>query len=170
MQEVAKLMQKTGDQRVLFADVGVKVNRNRKSQERALLITERALYTLTPGKWKVTNRVPLEAITDLSMSKFADGFFVVHIAPDCPGMAGADLVLVSIRKAEITTVLTEELQMAGRDLNLLFDDKIEYKSKGPGLRSSGVEKRYLEFHEDRALGGANNAATNNNTPFNMGLK
>ena len=98
----------------------------RKSQERALLITERALYTLTPGKWKVTNRVPLECISDLSMSTFADGFFVVHVTPDCPGMAGADLVLVSIRKAEITTVLTEELQLSGRDLALHFDDKIEY--------------------------------------------
>tara|TARA_B110001452_G_scaffold96711_2_gene80015 strand:- start:749 stop:1345 length:597 start_codon:yes stop_codon:yes gene_type:complete len=85
--QVAKLMQKEGDQRILFADVATKVNRNRKSQERALLITERALYTLTPGKWKVTNRVPLECISDLSMSTFADGFFVVHVTPDCPGMA-----------------------------------------------------------------------------------
>ena len=32
--QVAKLMQKEGDQRILFADVATKVNRNRKSQER----------------------------------------------------------------------------------------------------------------------------------------
>ena len=47
------------------------------------------------------------------MSTFADGYFVLHIDPECPGMGGADLVLHSIRKAEITTVLTEELQLGG---------------------------------------------------------
>ena len=159
--KVASLMAKTSDQRVLFADSTLKINRNRKSQERCLLITERALYTLTPGKLKPTNRVPLEQITGLSMSSYADGYLVVHCHPSCPDTGGADLVLHSIRKAEITTVLVEELQLlAGRELPLTFDDRLQYKSKsgGVGLRSSGITTRLLEFSEDAALGGAGGKA------------
>jgi len=156
--KVHKLMARNADQHVLFADIATKVNRHRKSQERCLLITERALYTLTPTKFKPTNRVPLELVTGLSMSSFADGFLVVHCHPSCADTGGADLLLHSIRKAEITTVLVEQLQLAGLELPLTFDDNIHYQSKGAGLRSSGIATRVLEFSEDAALGGAERKA------------
>jgi myosin I len=100
-----------------------------------------------------TRRVPLEMITGLSMSSFADGYVVVHCHPACRDMGGADLLLLSIRKAEITTVLVEQLQLAGRELPLTFDDSIRYQSKGAGLRVGGISTRVLEFIEDAALGG-----------------
>ena len=94
------------------------------------------------------------------MSSYADGYLVVHCHPSCPDTGGADLVLHSIRKAEITTVLVEELQLAGRELPLTFDDRLPYKSKsgGVGLHSSGITTRLLEFSEDAALGGAGGKA------------
>ena len=87
------------------------------------------------------------------MSSFADCYLVVHCHPSCADTGGADLLLHSIRKAEITTVLVQQLQLAGRELPLTFDDNIHYHSKRAGLRSRGVATRVLKFTEDAALGG-----------------
>ena len=113
----------------------LKVNRAAKSQERILLVTARALYTLKPGSWAQTNRVPLAALSGLSMSTFADGFVVVSVnAAACD--RDADLVLSSPQKAELVTVLKDAVSRLGRPepLAISFADKLEFRSgkaRGP---------------------------------------
>ena len=113
----------------------LKVNRAAKSQERILLVTARALYTLKPGSWAQTNRVPLAALSGLSMSTFADGFVVVSVnAAACD--RDADLVLSSPQKAEIVTVLKDAVSRLGRPepLAISFADTLEFRSgkaRGP---------------------------------------
>jgi hypothetical protein len=125
------------------------------TQPRTLVITEGAVYTLTPGTMKQTNRVPLASVVGVSMSTFADGFFLLRVAPGLKEVP-ADLILCSVRKAEILTTLVNVARDGGRTLSLEFSDRLEYRSKkatGMNLFSSGtVETRALTFSEDPSLG------------------
>lgn len=159
---VAKLLSRHGDGGVHFASTVVKVNRAAKSQERILLVTARALYTLKPGSWAQTNRVPLAALSGLSMSTFADGFVVVSVnAAACD--RDADLVLSSPQKAEIVTVLKDAVARLGRPepLAISFADTLEFRSGKGGLLARGTECRTINFYEDTSLGSKARAAVLN---------
>ena len=151
--EVQRTLTKHHEGRVLFADVAGKVNRKKVTQNRALVITEGAIYTLTPPPaLKPTNRVALADITGVAMSTFADGYFVLRVRPGVKDVP-ADLLLSSVRKAEILTTLVREAENAGRELPLEFSDRLEYRSKkGGGFFSSGLETRTLIFTQDDSLG------------------
>ena len=143
-------MKKTGAQHVLFADVVQKINRQGKAQPRVLLLTERSLHTLTPGKFKQGNCVPLGDVTKLSMSTYADGYMVVHVkegAKDCK----ADLLFESMRKAEIATAISET-EALGPDFTFAFADEIAFRSKASDLLGdSKVVARTITFAEDASL-------------------
>ena len=140
---IAKIMAKYGDQRILFADMVDKTNRKHKTQPRVLVITERAMYFLTPNKFKMSRRIELGAITKLSMSAFADNYMVLHTNLD------SDFVIACGRKAEITTLLKEERE----NLELNFANQIPYTCKKGGLfRSSGRVQHAIKFDEDDRMG------------------
>jgi hypothetical protein len=64
-----------GNERLIFSIVGVKVNRKGKSQERALLMTNRAIYNTIPSDIrKCQRRIPLEKIHHLTVSNSCDNF------------------------------------------------------------------------------------------------
>jgi hypothetical protein len=64
-----------GNERLIFSIVGVKVNRKGKSQERALVITNRAIYNTIPGDIrKCQRRIPLEKLHHLTVSNSCDNF------------------------------------------------------------------------------------------------
>ena len=151
--ELTRVLSKRAESRILFADIAEKVNRKRKSQARALVVTEAALYTMTPGTFKLTNRVPLEAVKGIAMSTYADGFFILRIAPGLKDVP-ADLIMCSVRKAEILTMLVSLAREAGRELALQFSDRLEYRSKKSSgfFGSSGLETRVMTFSEDTRLG------------------
>jgi len=156
--ELTRLLEKNNESRILFADVGEKVNRKKKAQDRAFVITEGAFYILTPGTFKPTNRIPLQNIEAIAMSKFADGYFVLRVSEGFKDVE-ADLVLHTVRKAEVLTILTKEMQEhLGRELKREFEDKITYRSKkGVGvldnlMAGSGTEKRTVSFREDASMG------------------
>ena len=149
--ELTRLLSKHSESRILFADVIEKVNRNRKAQERVLVVSESSLYTCT-RKYKETNRVPLHALASVSLSTFADGYMVLHVREGTKGVP-ADLLISSVRKAELLTTLVSEAQLRGRELPLAFADVIRYRSKkGGGVFASGLEARTLEFAEDDSYG------------------
>ena len=92
------------------------------------------------------------------MSTFADGYVVIHIASGAEyKQNGADLIMHCMRKAELATVLTEELLLpvnGSRALSLEFADvvRFRYKMAGSKYRSAkGTETRTLCFVEDGAL-------------------
>ena len=64
-----------GNERLIFSIVGVKVNRKGVSQERALVITNRAIYNTIPGDIrKCQRRIPLEKLHHLTVSNSCDNF------------------------------------------------------------------------------------------------
>ena len=156
---LTRLLTKHGESRILFADVVSKVSRLRKVQERALVLTEGSLYTCTMGKQgalgKETNRVPLDAISGVSLSTFADGYMVIHVRPGTRNVP-ADLVVSSVRKAEILTSLSSEMEIRRAPLTINFSDTIKYRSKKGGIEIKGVvsvgtEERRLHFREDASI-------------------
>lgn len=153
--ELTRTLAKHGEKQIYFADVCEKINRKKKTQARALIITGGALYTTTPGPaFKPTNRIALDYVQGIACSTFADGYFILRVAPGAPDVP-ADLLFNSVRKAEIITILTRELTRRGARLPLEFGDALEMRSKqATGLRLFGgpVEKRKLTFHEDATLG------------------
>jgi len=98
---VAKMMAKLGGagEKVLYTLKVVKVNKRGKSQTRALLITEKALYNLLPTDYsKCKRRIPIESITAITTSKASDEF-VIHVPDEY------DYRFVSDKRDEIVNVL-----------------------------------------------------------------
>jgi hypothetical protein len=158
--ELSSVLTKSGDSRILFADIVEKVNRKKKVQRRALVITSNALYTLTPDKYKPTNAVPLAAIEGVAMSTFADGFFVLKVKAGAVKDTPADLILNSVRKAEILTALVRARSDSRLpELKLSFADRLEirFKKGGGFFGNSQVESRTLSFVEDGGLGASKEA-------------
>ena len=68
-----------GNERLIFSIIGVKVNRKGKSQERALVVTNRAIYNTIPSDIrKCQRRIPLDKLHHLTVSNSCDNF-VMHI-------------------------------------------------------------------------------------------
>jgi len=64
-----------GDEKLLFSDKIIKVNRYGLSQERNILITDKAIYNL---KRKISKRrIPLKIIFGITINKLTDEF-VIH--------------------------------------------------------------------------------------------
>jgi len=139
-----------------FADTATKFNRNRKAQERLLILTDRALYTLAPAGlgYRRKHRLPLEALTAVSMSTYADGYLVLHVDVGAAPDLDADLVLVARRKSELVTQLAAALRdRSDRELEVRFSDELSFASKPAGLLGRGVERRTLVFGEEARLEG-----------------
>ena len=107
---VQQALAKHGDARVVFADAVRKLKPPRlEAAPRALVVTERAVYNMTPApRYKVNRRIPLEHLTAVSMSTYADDYVVLHATT--PKGGAHDYVCVCRHKAELLTVLAAELR------------------------------------------------------------
>jgi hypothetical protein len=77
-----------GNEKLIFSIVGVKVNRKGKSQERALLVTNRAIYNTIPSDIrKCQRRIPLEKLHHLTVSNSCDNFVRNPRTHSTPGHA-----------------------------------------------------------------------------------
>jgi len=148
--EVQRLLAKLGDSKVLFADMVTKVNRNGKSQSRILLISDKAVYMLAPQKWRANDRVPFDELAGVSLSTFADGFLVLHVAEaGARGPGGAALLLHTPRKAEVVATLSQEASV-----KMTFADTISFASKKAGLiETKATETRTITFRESSSTPG-----------------
>lgn len=95
-----------GDQRIVFSDIVIKINKRNKMQERILLITEAAIYNIDPGNFKVKRRIPISSVGGIKLSKLPDNFFCLHVPSEY------DYLLVSSRKTEIVTNVIQYYEAA----------------------------------------------------------
>ena len=83
---VLKMLSKMGENTplpevVIFSDIVVKINKKEKEQQRALLITDKALYNLMPNSFgKCKRRIALHGVVSITASD-SSGEFVLHV-PD----------------------------------------------------------------------------------------
>jgi len=119
------LLKKFGDQKVLFSDVVRKVTEGLKAQERALFISDKALYNLNPKRYSFKRRFEIKNITGLTISTLCDGFIIVHAKePDY------DYLAESEKSTEIITVLCDLFsRIMNSVLPLNFSDKAVFRSR-----------------------------------------
>jgi len=89
------IKKKSGFNRVIFSAHVRKVNKHNKNADRALLVTDRAIFKLDPGKGykPMTKGVPLLKLRGMSVSVGSDQFLALHID-------GADDIVVCMDKIE----------------------------------------------------------------------
>uniref|UniRef100_A0A8C0X7B8 Unconventional myosin-Ig n=1 Tax=Castor canadensis TaxID=51338 RepID=A0A8C0X7B8_CASCN len=137
------LREKDGFEAVLFSGHVRKVNRFRKSRDRALLLTDRFLYKLEPGRqYRVMRAVPLEAVTGLSVTSGLDQLVVLHAR-------GQDDLVVCLHRSqppldnrigELVGMLAAHFQGEGRTLQVRVSDCIQLSQRGT-RRLVSVEPR-----------------------------
>ncbi|KAM6555656.1 hypothetical protein CsatB_002675 [Cannabis sativa] len=116
-----KLLQKHGDNQVLFADKVLKFTGSGKMKRRILLITDLAIYMVDPETNTLKRRIAIAAVEKMCLSELSDNFFAI-IVP-----AEYDLLMASTRKTEIVTVLAESAKnVSNHELEVAFSNSFEY--------------------------------------------
>lgn len=116
-----KILQKQGDNQVLFADKVLKFTGSGKMKRRILLITDFAIYVVDPETDSLKRRIALAAVDKMCLSELSDNFFAIIIPTEY------DLLMASTRKTEIVTVLVEATKNAANyELEVAFSNSFEY--------------------------------------------
>ncbi|XP_048195332.1 unconventional myosin-Ig isoform X3 [Perognathus longimembris pacificus] len=144
------LQEKDGFGTVLFSSHVRKVNRFRKSRDRALLLTDRHLYKLEPGRqYRVMRTVTLDTVTGLSVTSGRDQLVVLHAR-------GQDDLVVCLhgsqppldnRVGELVGMLAAHFQAKGRALKVHVSDCIPVSHRGT-QRHVSVEPRPEQLEPD----------------------
>jgi len=129
--EILGIIQPTGDTKVIFSELVKKVNLRNKIQERVLLMTDKAIYNLErfpkPKKglnFSFKRRIDLNSISHISLSKYADNFFIIHIPTEY------DYVYESPKKTILLTLLNQEFKrVKGSPLDVKVLDSLQYTLK-----------------------------------------
>ena len=123
-------MTKYRDERLLFGDQVVKFNRRGRPERRDFIVTAQAFYLCHRASksrqqfYKLDRRTPLNQISSVSLSTLSDNHVVIHAE-------GNDLWIECDKKAELITVLSEQLESQTRvKLNLNFSDRINATLQG----------------------------------------
>jgi hypothetical protein len=105
-----------GDKKVLFFDQIQKINKTWKVQSRYILLTDKFVHLLKPaavfGKYTVKHSIDVKKISSVSLSPFADNFFILSVDGD------ADFLLICTRKTEFLQSLQDLLRGIGMTLNM----------------------------------------------------
>ncbi|KDP22182.1 hypothetical protein JCGZ_26013 [Jatropha curcas] len=118
-----KILQKQGDNEVLFADKVLKFTASGKMKRRILLITDFAIYIVDPETDALKRRIALAAVENICLSELSDNFFAIIIPTEY------DLLMASTRKTEIVTVLVETMKRTSNyELEVLFSNSFEYNA------------------------------------------
>lgn len=112
-----KLLNKQGDQIVLFADKVLKFTGSGKMKCRILLITDFAVYLVDPETDSLKRRIALAAVEKLCLSELSDNFLAVIIPTEY------DLLLASARKNEIITAFVEAYE-----LDVVSSNRFQYNA------------------------------------------
>ncbi|KAK7410679.1 hypothetical protein VNO78_01663 [Psophocarpus tetragonolobus] len=112
-----KLLNKQGDQIVLFADKVLKFTGSGKIKCRFLLITDFAIYLVDPETDSLQRRIALAAVEKIFLSELTDNFLAVIIPTEY------DLLIASARKNEILTAFVEACE-----LEVVSSNRFEYNA------------------------------------------
>uniref|UniRef100_A0A0R0GRY4 TH1 domain-containing protein n=1 Tax=Glycine max TaxID=3847 RepID=A0A0R0GRY4_SOYBN len=120
-----KILQKQGDNEVLFADRVLKFTGSGKMKRCVLMITDSAIYIVDPEVDALKRRIVLAAVERVCLSELSDNFFAVIVPSEY------DLLMASTRKTEIVTVLVEATKAksaTGFELDVVFSNRFEYNA------------------------------------------
>lgn len=125
-----KVMDRNGDNKVLFSACMFKYNKQNKKQDRALIVTDEAIYNIEEVEnMRVKRRIPLDEIEGVSVSELADNIVVLHF-PD-----SYDYIFETDKKTELIQVLQQARKLSPEPFKINVADKFEYTPR-PGENSS----------------------------------
>lgn len=121
----------SGENQIIFSDLVKKVNKRDKVQERAMVITTKAVYNFEKfpkpkktGFYELKRRIPFDQISSISLSQLSDNYFVIHVPSEY------DYVIETPKKAILVTLLKDQIKKySGKDLGINFANQIQYKLK-----------------------------------------
>ncbi|KAL0244624.1 hypothetical protein GEMRC1_008706 [Eukaryota sp. GEM-RC1] len=119
-------MKKNGDTTVLFSSACLKVNKRNKTQERQVVLTEKAIYNLIPKSFKCKRRIPLDQLTAISLSTLADNFIALHCID-------YDYLLILFRKTEFVNLLLSHFSNLPKRFNVNLSDSFVYRADKSNL-------------------------------------
>jgi len=129
------------DERVVFADQVIKINRRMKPERRDLIVSVEAVSLIMRTRklnkdwYKLIRRTPLRDVQSCSLSTLKDNFVVIHCPP-------TDLLIECSHKTEMLAVMLEYYQkLTGRQFALNFSNSISYTIPGG-------DTRQLSFAQD----------------------
>lgn len=125
---------------VEYSDFIVKINPRDKPQERVILITNKAIYNVMPNDFsRCKRRIPLEAITTITVSKVSDEF-VLHVPTEY------DYRIMSLRKAEIVECIRRNYPACSgfqRHLSVVYSPQVALKDCCTTKRSAKKTRKDL---------------------------
>jgi len=131
------------EERVIFADQVIKLNRRLRPERRDLVITVEAIYLTMRCKknnqeyYKLTRRNFINEINSVALSTNQDNFIIFRFNTD-------DLVLENSKKTEIVAVLNEYYEKkTGRKITIEFTDSVNIKLKTNDTRT-------IQFRKDES--------------------
>ncbi|XP_052732323.1 uncharacterized protein LOC108330634 isoform X1 [Vigna angularis] len=132
---VMRLLNKQGDQIVLFADKVLKFTGSGKMKYRYLMITDFAVYLIDPETDSLRRRIALAAVEKICVSELTDNFLVVIIPTEY------DLLIASARKNEIITAFVEAYEP-----EVVSSNRFEYNAASNMVK----EIEFEEIEVDKA--------------------
>ncbi|KAI3956398.1 hypothetical protein MKX01_016811 [Papaver californicum] len=130
-----KILDKQGDRKVLFADKVLKFTGSGKMKRRVLLITEFAIYIVSPETGSLKRRIALGAVDKLCLSELSDNFFAIVIPSEF------DILMASTRKSEIVTVLVDATKSTSDyELEVAFSNTFEYHAAAELIKEVQFEE------------------------------
>lgn len=107
-----------GDQKLLFADRIIKLTGSGKIKQRAMMITDRAIYLADMDSCALRRRISLASIDRLCLSKLKDNFFALIIPTEY------DCLMASTRKNEIVSILVEATKIKpSYEIGVVFSNR-----------------------------------------------
>jgi myosin-1 len=145
-----KLMKQNGDRQLLFSDEIMKVNKKYKSQKRIIVVTDKNMYNIDPGEFKVKRRIPLEDIDGVSLSTLPDNSFCLHMPNSY------DYLLESDKKTEMLDILSQALlKKSNKKLAINVSDKFEFSPSGNDVQTISfvLDDNHSETNIEPTTGG-----------------
>jgi hypothetical protein len=123
-----------GDEKLLFSDYVLKVNRSGTRKKRMFLITESAVYTMLPNKrGTLTRRINIENIKSVSCSKKKSTLLVLHHVSD------SDFLYEAPKRPEIMFLLIAlHRQRAGSELPFQFGEDLFVRDEEHTVRHVAI--------------------------------
>ncbi|XP_062488635.1 unconventional myosin-Ia isoform X1 [Pezoporus occidentalis] len=127
--------------KLVMADTVRKVNRaNGKAVPRLLLLTTEHLILAEPKAAQPKTVLSLGDIRSVSVTRFSDGFLVLHLKETCTGAAKGDFLLVSDHLIELVTRLHQTLMdTSAQALVLHITDQFSTRSQKGDVAITVVE-------------------------------
>ncbi len=131
-----------GDTKVYFSDLVDKMNPDGKMVERAILLTDKGFYRMTPGKYKPDKHNELSDIKGISMTKQNDNVVVLHHQGSRDSVINFGAVIGSLKKPQLRRTRSYSDIGGKRRSSLLLDPEADLsagvRDRSPSSAASAV--------------------------------